>query len=104
MLRGSGAVVLTLVLAHSAAAQPDATRAYRRSAAATARIELLGGKFALYVNPAKWSETRSDPNGNRSFTHTKGDAFAALLVERSEYSFDFMRTLAVRNAQAAASD
>jgi len=59
-----------------------ATREYRKSPTATARLDLLGGKISYWVDLEKWTEANPDKKGvPQQFMMTRGQSRAGVMIE-----------------------
>jgi hypothetical protein len=71
---------------------------------ATSSVDVLNGRFAVFFDPGKWKETKSDENGRKNFQHVDGDSWASIIFERSEISIDMLQEIALKNARGLAPD
>jgi hypothetical protein len=80
-------------------AQP--LRTFVKSTAATTRIQLPFGKFALWIDASQWKQTKTEEVGIAMFTNTNGQGWAKIITERISMPLDALRDVAVSNFREA---
>ena len=81
-----------------------AVRSYARTAGATRRVDILRGQLAVFIDPAKWRETKSTDPGKTTFQHASGDGYAMVIAERLQVQLPQLKKIALDNARNAAPD
>jgi len=82
----------------------ESTGVYQRSESAKSVYNVKGGKVAVFFDPAKWTQNKSDEPNKVTFEHREGDIYGMLIAERFALPVSKLREIALKNAQTAAPD
>jgi hypothetical protein len=85
------------------AVAPAATGRYSKPAGATRKVAAPVGDFVLWVDPARWSESKREP-GRIVFQHRNGQAYAMFIADPLSVPTDAMKNTVLVNARKADPD
>ncbi|TAN39810.1 MAG: hypothetical protein EPN25_10170 [Nitrospirae bacterium] len=91
-------------LKKSSSSVPNTRGAYQKSDSATAVYKAKNDKIAIWYDPSKWHQKKSDNSSKPLFEHKDGDVDVMFLAERFAMDIDALKEMAITNAQAAAPD
>jgi hypothetical protein len=74
---------------------------YQRSPSATQKIKAPFGDFAVWIDPSKWRQSKSDTPVKLTFEKTSGNGYAMVIAESIPVSTDSVREIAVTNLRSA---
>jgi hypothetical protein len=72
-----------------------------REAMPKAGLLLLNSRMSVKYDPKKWKQRRSDEVGHFTFTHSSGDGYAMVIVERIPTPIDSLPDIVLSNIHSA---
>jgi hypothetical protein len=85
-------------------AKPAPAGGFQKSESAKSVYNVKGGKAALYFDPAKWIQKKSEAPNKVTFEYREGDVYGMLIAERMSLPLSSLKEIAIKNAQSVAPD
>lgn len=79
---------------------PAASGRYTKPAGASRKVDAPFGDFALWIDPARWSEVKREPS-RITFQHKNGQTYAMFIAEGLSVSTPMMKNIVLVNARNA---